>query len=42
VVAINKFPTDTENEVKLVYEKCRELGVNVKISDVWAKAGRGS
>ena len=42
VVAINKFPTDTENEVKLVYEKCRELGVNVKISDVWAKGGEGA
>lgn len=42
VVAINKFPTDTESEVKLVYEKCRELGVNVKISDVWAKGGEGA
>ena len=41
VVAINKFPTDTEAEVSLVYEKCRELGVNVKISDVWAQGGNG-
>lgn len=41
VVAINKFPTDTEKEVNLVYEKCKELGVNVKISDVWANGGEG-
>ena len=41
VVAINKFPTDTDKEVNLVYEKCRELGVNVKISDVWANGGAG-
>jgi formate--tetrahydrofolate ligase len=41
VVAINKFPTDTDKEVNLVYEKCRELGVNVKISNVWANGGAG-
>lgn len=41
VVAINKFPTDTEDELKLVYTKCRELGVNVALSDVWAKGGQG-
>lgn len=41
VVAINKFPTDTEAEVKLVYDRCKELGVNVVLSDVWAKGGDG-
>ena len=41
VVALNKFPTDTENEVNTVMEKCRELGVNVCLSDVWAKGGEG-
>ena len=41
VVALNKFPTDTENEIKLVLDKCREIGVNVKFSDVWAKGGEG-
>ena len=41
VVAVNKFPTDTEAEVELVIEKCRELGVNVVLSDVWAKGGEG-
>lgn len=41
VVAINKFPTDTEAELSLVREKCRELGVNVALSDVWAKGGAG-
>jgi len=41
VVAINKFPTDTEAELKLVYAKCRELGVNVALSDVWASGGKG-
>ncbi len=41
VVAINKFPSDTENEINLVYEKCKELGVNVKMSDVWSKGGEG-
>ena len=41
VVAINAFPTDTEAELKLVEEKCRELGVNVALSEVWAKGGEG-
>ena len=41
VVAINKFPTDTDNEIELVYNKCKELGVNVVLSDVWAKGGEG-
>ncbi len=41
VVAVNRFPTDTDGEVALVIEKCRELGVNVCLSDVWAKGGEG-
>ncbi len=41
VVAINAFPTDTEAELKLVEEKCHELGVNVALSEVWAKGGEG-
>ncbi|MBR3146755.1 MAG: formate--tetrahydrofolate ligase [Eubacterium sp.] len=41
VVALNRFPTDTEAEIKLVEEKCRELGVNVVLSEVWAKGGEG-
>ena len=41
VVAINAFPTDTPAELKLVEEKCRELGVNVALSEVWAKGGEG-
>ena len=41
VVAINEFPTDTEAEVNLVREKCKELGVNVALSQVWAKGGEG-
>ena len=41
VVAINEFPTDTENEVQLIYDKCKELGVNVVISRVWEKGGEG-
>ena len=41
VVAINRFPTDTDNEIALVIEKCRALGVNVVLSDVWAKGGEG-
>ena len=41
VVAINEFPTDTEAEIKMVEEKCRELGVNVVLSQVWAKGGEG-
>ena len=41
VVAINRFPTDTEAELKLVEEKCKELGVNVALSEVWGKGGEG-
>ena len=41
VVAINRFPTDTEAELALVREKCRELGVNVALSEVWSKGGAG-
>ena len=41
VVAINRFPTDTEAELKLVEDKCRELGVNAVLSEVWGKGGEG-
>ena len=41
VVAINRFPTDTEAELELVREKCKELGVNVALSEVWGKGGAG-
>ena len=41
VVAINEFPTDTAAEVRLVEDKCKELGVNVVLSQVWAKGGEG-
>ena len=41
VVAINKFPTDTEAEIKLVAEKCKALGANAVLSDVWVKGGAG-
>ena len=41
VVAINAFPTDTKAELELVEAKCRELGVNVALSEVWAKGGEG-
>ena len=41
VVAINRFPTDTEAELKLIETKCRELGVNVALSEVWGKGGEG-
>ena len=41
VVAVNAFPTDTEAELHMVEEKCRELGVNVALSEVWAKGGEG-
>ena len=41
VVAINRFPTDTEAELALVERCCRELGVNVALSEVWAKGGEG-
>ena len=41
VVAINAFPTDTKAELDLVEAKCKELGVNVVLSEVWAKGGEG-
>ncbi len=41
VVAVNRFPTDTDKEVEFIIEKCRSLGVNVVLSDVWAKGGEG-
>ena len=41
VVAINAFPTDTEAELKLVYDECGKLGVNAVLSEVWAKGGEG-
>ena len=41
VVAINAFPTDTQAELDLVEAKCKELGVNVALSEVWAKGGEG-
>ena len=41
VVAINRFPNDTEAELALIEAKCRELGVNVALSEVWAKGGEG-
>ena len=41
VVAINAFPTDTKAELDLVESKCRELGVNVALSEVWAQGGEG-
>lgn len=42
VVAINKFPTDTEEELHVIRKKCEEIGVNVVLSDVWAKGGKGA
>ena len=41
VVAVNAFPTDTKAELDLVEAKCRELGVNVALSEVWARGGEG-
>lgn len=41
VVAINKFPTDSDAELQLVADKCKQLGVNVVLSDVWANGGAG-
>jgi formate--tetrahydrofolate ligase len=41
VVAINRFPTDTEAELKLVEEKCKEYGANVALSEVWGKGSEG-
>ncbi len=41
VVAINRFPNDSEAELKLIEDRCKELGVNVALSEVWAKGGEG-
>ena len=41
VVAVNRFPTDTDKEIQLVIDKCKELGVNVVLSTVWADGGKG-
>ena len=41
VVAVNRFPTDTDAEVALIIEKCKALGVNVVLSNVWAEGGKG-
>ncbi len=41
VVAVNRFPTDTDKEIEFIIDKCRELGVNVVLSTVWAEGGRG-
>lgn len=41
VVAVNRFPTDTDNEINFIIEKCRELGVNTVLSTVWADGGKG-
>ena len=41
VVAVNRFPTDTDAEINFIIEKCRELGVNVVLSTVWAEGGKG-
>jgi formate--tetrahydrofolate ligase len=41
VVAINKFPTDTQAELSLIKDRCKELGVNVALSEVWGKGSKG-
>lgn len=41
VVAVNRFPTDTDDEINLVINECKTLGVNVKLSTVWAEGGKG-
>ncbi|MBO5286310.1 MAG: formate--tetrahydrofolate ligase [Clostridia bacterium] len=41
VVAVNRFPTDTDNEIDLVIKECKKLGVNVALSTVWAEGGKG-
>ncbi len=41
VVAVNRFPTDTDAEIEFIIEKCRELGVNTVLSNVWAEGGEG-
>ncbi len=42
VVAVNRFPTDTDREIEIIVDKCRTLGVNTVVSDVWAKGGEGA
>ena len=41
VVAVNRFPTDTDAEIEFIIKKCRELGVNTVLSTVWAEGGKG-
>lgn len=41
VVAVNRFPTDTDKEIEFIIQKCRELGVNTVLSTVWAEGGKG-
>ena len=41
VVAVNRFPTDTDNEIDFIIKKCKELGVNTVLSTVWAEGGKG-
>ncbi len=41
VVAVNRFPTDTDREINFIIEKCRELGVNAVLSTVWSEGGKG-
>ncbi|MDD7292875.1 MAG: formate--tetrahydrofolate ligase [Clostridiaceae bacterium] len=41
VVAVNRFPTDTDGEIEFIIEKCKALGVNVVLSTVWAEGGKG-
>jgi formate--tetrahydrofolate ligase len=41
VVAVNRFPTDTDNEIEFIVSECKKLGVNVVLSTVWADGGRG-
>ncbi len=41
VVAVNRFPTDTDNEIDFIIDKCKELGVNTVLSTVWAEGGKG-
>ena len=41
VVAVNRFPTDTDKEIEFIIDKCKELGVNVRLSTVWAEGGKG-
>lgn len=41
IVAINKFPTDTDEEIDIVKARCQELGVSVAVADIWAKGGEG-